>query len=143
MSSVDNIQIRQTWIEEQTEKYSKELGEAEDNAFLFLVASLLLDCAPEDIEAEDIVDGSQDKQIDFIHIEDNQDIGKADIYILQSKNTRGFSSNIVIQLKNGLDWVFERPKSEVNKIFNPSFKAKILEIRELRKEYGASNLSVK
>ncbi|NTW48760.1 MAG: AIPR family protein [Chlorobiales bacterium] len=142
MSSVDNIQIRQTWIEEQIEKYSKELGETEDNALLFLAASLLLNCAPEDIEAEDIVDGIQDKQIDFIHIEDDQ-AGKAEISIIQSKNTKGFSSNIVIQIKNGLDWIFERPKSEVNKISNPSFKAKILEIRTLRTEYGASNLSVK
>ena len=87
MSPVDNIQIRQTWIEEQTEKYSKELGESEDNAFLFLAASLLLNCAPEDIEAEDIVDGSQDKQIEIIHIEDDQEIGKAEIFIFQSFTT--------------------------------------------------------
>ena len=73
MSAVDNIKIRQNWIEEEAERCGKELGESPDTGFLYLVSSLLLDCAPADIEAEDIVDGGQDKQIDVIHIEDDRD----------------------------------------------------------------------
>ncbi len=87
-----NIAIRQTWIEEHTTKLAAELKESEDDAFLYLAASLLLGTSPDDIEAEDIVDGAQDKQVDFIHIEDNSD-GEAEIVIIQSKNTRGFGSN--------------------------------------------------
>lgn len=143
MSAVDNIKIRQTWIEEEIDKCANELGEPKDTAFLFFVASLLLDCSPEDIDAEDIVDGGQDKQIDFIHIEDDQDKGHAQITIIQSKNAKSFSSNVVVQLKNGLDWIFERPKSEINRLGNSLFKNKIEELRTLRTEYGASNLAIK
>lgn len=143
MTTVDNIAIRQTWVEEQTERYAKELKESEDDAFLYLAASILLGCAPSDIEPEDIVDGRQDKQIDFIHVEDDQEKGEAEITIVQSKNTRGFGSNIVIQIRNGLSWVFERPKQQFTKLDNESFIAKITELRQLRSEYGASNLTVR
>lgn len=143
MSSVDNIAIRQTWVEEQTERYAKELHEDEDDAFLYFVASLVLRCSPDDIESEDIVDGRQDKQIDFIHIEDDEDKSRAEITIIQSKNARGFSSNIVIQIRNGLDWIFERPRAELEKLQNISFKDKVAELRDLRTGYGASNLSVR
>ena len=113
MASADNIAIRQTWIEEHTAKLAMELNESEDDAFLYLAASLLLGTSPDEIEAEDIVDGAQDKQVDFVHIEDNHD-GEAEVIIIQSKNTRGFSSNTLIQLRNGLTWVFEKPRAQLS-----------------------------
>lgn len=143
MNIVDNIKIRQTWIEEETEKCAQEINDTEDVGFLFLVSSLLLDCSPREIEAEDVVDGGQDKQIDFIHIEDNQDKGHADITIIQAKNTKSFSSNTVIQIRNGLDWTFERPKSEIDGLDNANFKEKIKELRSLRSDYGAANITIR
>jgi len=141
---VDNFKIRQNWISEQTEYLKKELQFKKlDDAFLWLTTSLLLDSSPNEIDPEDIVDGGQDKQIDFIHIEDNQDKGFAEILIVQAKNTDGFSSNAVIGIENGLDWIFERPFNDVDKLKNTSFKNKIKEIRQLRLDYGASNLSIK
>ena len=144
MSTIDNIKIRQNWITEETERCTKDLGvKKKDVGFLFLVGSLLLDCSPDDIDAEDIVEGGQDKQIDLIHIEDDQDKGHADITILQSKNSkRGFSSNGVIKIRNGLDWIFERPKSKVKKLDNRPFKEKIEELRSIRTVYGAANLTI-
>lgn len=142
MSRTDNIKIRQTWIEEEVEKISKELDVTDGNSFLLIASSLILDCSPNEIEAEDIVDGGQDKQIDLINIEDNQDKGFANITIIQAKNTKGFSSNIAIQIRNGLDWIFERPKIEVEGISNNAFKEKIKEIRNIRSDYGAGNLKV-
>lgn len=143
MSAIDNIKIRQTWIEEEAERCAKELGESPDIGFLYLAGSLLLDCAPTDIEEEDIVDGGQDKQIDLIHIEDDSEKGHADITIIQAKKTEGFKSNIAIQIRNGLDWIFERTKAELKGIKNPAFQTKIQEIRALRTDYGASNLAVR
>lgn len=143
MINVDNIAIRQTWVEEQTDRYATELKESVDDAFMYFGASLLLGCAPADIEPEDIVDGREDKQIDFVHVEDDEDKGEAEITIIQSKNTRGFSSNVVIQIQNGLSWIFERPKQQFTKLENESFVAKITELRQLRSEYGASNLTVR
>ena len=141
---VDNFKIRQNWIEEQTLHLKKELKlKKSDEAFLWLVISLLLDISPDQIEPEDIVDGGQDKQIDFIHIDDNQDKGYAEILLVQAKNTDGFSSNAVIKIENGIDWIFERPIDDVKKLKNKSFRDKIEEIRQLRISYGASNLSIK
>lgn len=142
MAKVQNIKIRQTWIEEEIEKCAKELNLKEDDGFLYLVSSLLMDCSYADIEVEDVVDGGGDKQIDLIHIEDDQDKGHADILILQAKNATGFSSNTVIQIRNGMDWIFERPKSDLATLKNHSFRKRIEEIRALRSDYGASNLSV-
>jgi AIPR protein len=143
MVNADNIAIRQTWIEEHTSKLAKELGESEDDAFLLLAASLFLGISADEIEAEDVVDGSQDKQIDFVHIEDNSDSGEAEILIIQLKNTRGFSSNTLIQLRNGLTWIFEKPRAQLAKLDNQSFRSKISEIREIKTEYGPSNLTVR
>lgn len=143
MVNADNIAIRQTWIEEHTSKVAKELRESEDDAFLLLAASLLLGFSADEIEAEDVVDGTQDKQIDFVHIEDNSESGEAEILIIQSKNTRGFSSNTLIQLRNGLTWIFEKPRAQLAKLENESFRSKISEIREIKTEYGPSNLTVR
>jgi DNA primase large subunit len=141
MASADNIAIRQTWIEEHTTKLAAELKESEDDAFLYLAASLLLGTSPDEIEAEDIVDGAQDKQVDFIHIEDNSD-GEAEIVIIQSKNTRGFGSNTLIQLRNGLTWIFEKPRAQFSKLQNESFKSKINEVRQVKTEQCAFSMSV-
>lgn len=143
MASADNIAIRQTWIEEHTTKLAKELGESEDEAFLLLAASLFLGTSADEIETEDIVDGMQDKQIDFVHIEDNSDLGEAEVLIVQAKNTRGFSSNTLIQLRNGLTWIFEKPRAQLDKLENESFRSKISEIREIKTEYGPANVTVR
>jgi len=142
MVDVDNIKIRQTWIGEETDAIASDMNVSNDDAFMLLSGSILLDCPADEIIAEDIVDGGQDKQIDFIHIEDDQDKGYASIIIAQCKNGNGFSSNIAIQIKNGLDWVFEVPKSEIENIPNTTFKQKIFEIRELRQAYGPANIDV-
>ena len=144
MIETDNIKIRQNWVEEEAEAYATLVAEADPDAdgFMLLGAALLLGCPVDELNPEDIVDGGEDKQIDFIHIEDDQQKGHADILIAQTKCTKGFSSNTAIQMKNGLDWIFERPKSDVLSIGNEIFKQKILEIRELRRDYGASNINV-
>lgn len=140
MVDTDNIKIRQNWVEEEAELYTD--GPLTSDGFLLLAASLLLGCPVEDLDPQDIVDGGEDKQIDFIHIEDDQQKGHVEILIIQSKSTKGFSSNIAVQIKNGLSWIFERAKKDVLSLQNENFKQKILEIRELRRDYGASNLVV-
>ena len=143
MADADNIKIRQTWIEEEVEALADELKVKKDEAFLLLSVSFLLDCHSDEIAAEDIVDGGEDKQIDYIHIQDNQDKGYAEILIAQCKNTNGFSSNTAIKIKNGLDWIFEVPKQQLNSLSNNAFKQKILEVRELRRSYGAGNIQIR
>jgi hypothetical protein len=142
MSAIDNVKIRQSWIDDEILKVERETGHDPDTAFLHLASSLILECQAGDIDPADIVDGGFDKQIDLINVADDHDRGAATISIIQAKNHVGFESNIAIQMRNGLDWIFEQPRSEVEKLQNTRFKNKILEIRELRSDYGSSNLAV-
>ncbi len=111
-------------------------------AFQSFVTAMLFNVDYEDIQPEEIVDGGFDKQIDVIRVEDDDAKGSAHIHIIQAKNTGGFSSNTLIQMANGLSWIFERPMVEVNTLENNKFRDKISEVRSLRKDYGTSNISV-
>jgi hypothetical protein len=137
----NNLKIRQTWIEEHIEEIESNF-KSKDEAFLFLAASLIFDLDIESIDPEDIIEGSGDKQLDIIKITDNTEQSEAEIDIIQVKNNTGFSSNTVIQISNGLKWLFEKKKADYLKLKNAELIEKIKEIRELRKTYGASNLSV-
>ncbi|NFL33967.1 hypothetical protein FDB64_02530 [Clostridium botulinum] len=77
---------------------------------------------------ESIVDGQSDKQVDLIQIEEDE---TTTIRIIQVKNKNGFESNVVILLRNGLDWIFNREEREVLDLPNNAFKNRILEIRDV------------
>ena len=114
-----------------------------DEAFEALVTGLLFDVDFDDIEPQEKVGGAQEKQIDVIRIENDEEQSFAHIHIIQAKNhTKGFSSNTVIKMRNGLAWIFNRPAAEYTKLSNERLANKIGEIRQLRQEYGCSNLSV-
>lgn len=142
MEQVENFQIRKTFIEEQTEYLASQATDNLDEAFEFLVTSLIFDIEPEEIDAQDMIGGSQDKQMDVIRITDKEDEGSAEIEIIQAKNVNGFSSDICIKIRNGLKWMFEIPKSEYSTLKNQDLVNKIKELRELRSKYGPSNLNV-
>jgi hypothetical protein len=142
MNPADNIKIRQTWIEEEVEKIINEQEETQDKSFLMFGVASILDIQPDEIDEADITDGAQEKQIDYIHIEDNEGEGIAQITIIQAKQHNGFGSNVVIQMRNGLDWIFEHPKAEYQALNNEKFKNKIAEIRSLRSNYGPTNLRI-
>jgi len=104
--------------------------------------SLIFDVDYSAILPDEIVDATQDKQIDVIRIEEDARSGQAHIHIIQAKNSPGFSSNTLIQMKNGLDWVFSRPRAEYSQLSNRRLVNKIEEIRNLRLEYSTANLAV-
>ncbi|WP_200342553.1 hypothetical protein [Rhodovibrio sodomensis] len=104
--------------------------------------SLYFEPEDDEVPADELIDGAQEKHVDIIHIEDHPEDSHAKIYIIQTKNTKGFSSNSLILINNGLRWIFEKPKSEYENLKNSSLIAKTKEIRELRKNYGTSNLEV-
>jgi len=86
----------------------------------------------------DLVDGGQDKQIDIITIDEEDDTGT--VYLIQAKNTNSFSSNVLIQMRNGLNWVFAKPKHDVETLANTKLRDKIVEFRSLWNALGPSNL---
>jgi hypothetical protein len=136
-----NLKIRQTWIEENIDELEPNF-KTRDQAFLYLATSLIFDLDIESIDPEDIIEGSGDKQLDIIRITDNAERSEAEIDIIQVKNTNGFSSNTLIQISNGLKWLFEKRRADYLKLKNAELVEKIKEIRELRRLYGASNLSI-
>jgi hypothetical protein len=142
VDQVENFQIRKTYIEEQTEFLSQIVSDNVDEAFELLASSLVFDIDPEDVDPQDMIGGSQDKQMDIVRITENETDGSADIEIIQAKNVDGFSSDICIKIRNGLSWMFERPKEEYLKIRNSDLINKIREVRTLRSNYGPSNLNV-
>lgn len=140
---VQNIQIQQTTLEEKVQQIQALHGlSSEDKAFQALAVSLLFDVDYGSILPDEIVDATQDKQIDVIRIEEDSRAGQAHIHIIQAKNSPGFSSNTLIQMRNGLGWIFSRPKAELETLSNSRFVNKIEEIRDLRSNYSTSNLSV-
>jgi hypothetical protein len=84
--------------------------------------------------------GGQDKQIDTISIV--QDDEEALIYIINGKNTDSFSSNALIQMRNGLDWIFNKPKADVQTLTNSKFKDRINDLRSVLNGLGYSNVSI-
>lgn len=58
------------------------------------------------------------------------------------KNKKGFESNVVILLKNELDWIFNRDESEVIDLKNERFKDRILEVREVISNNSLENIYI-
>jgi hypothetical protein len=117
------------------------IGIPQDQAFERFVHSLVTGQSVHTLDPADWVDGSQDKQIDVITIEEED--GEAEIFIISAKFTGGFSSNAIIQTRNGLGWVFNRPRSEVATISNEAFRDKIYDIRSLLSGIGPANVAVR
>src|SRR5690606_26201126 len=116
---VRNLQMRQTWIEEEIEAIANEHSVSLDDAFKSFVYGLLFDVDYDAIQPDEIVDGGSDKQLDIIRIDDDPDTSSAHIHIVQCKKTTdGFSPNILIQMRNGLSWIFERPRSDYSSLSN-------------------------
>jgi hypothetical protein len=137
------MSLRKTIIDEKIEYLREASGDPRDVAFMKFAYSLLKPCEYEELEPEDVVDGTDDKQIDVISIEETAAGGEAEIMILQAKSQASFPTNYFTLMGNGLGCIFEQPKVEYQKLKNPPLVRKIDEIRSLRAALGPSNLHVR
>jgi hypothetical protein len=80
-------------------------------------------------------------KINAITIEDKG--GEGLIFISQVKKEYSFSSNEIIKIKNGLNWIFNKKKKEIQTLTNVKFKDKIQDVRNLIANLGPSNTRVK
>lgn len=134
--------IQKTIIEEKLRAFCNDNNISNiDKGFMYYVYSLYEDISYENIDENDIVDGSEDKQIDLIRIEDNEE--ELIINLYQVKKESGFSSNTLIHMKNGLKWIFELPYEQLNDNKNKKFISKIKEIRSHFAKYGMGSMIVK
>ncbi len=134
------MNLRQQIIQDHIDKTIKLLNVDKDIAFLRFSHSLITGVSVHSFDLDDFVDGGQDKQIDIITIDEASD--RADVYILQVKNTDSFSSNALIQMRNGLNWIFNKTRKDVLTLKNVEFKDKILEYRALQSNLGPSNIRI-
>jgi len=130
--------IRQQIIGDEVDRVAELLGLSQDDAFLRFVHQLLTGRSLHAFDDDDVVDGGQDKQIDAITID--ADDSAADVWVIQAKNSPSFSSNALVQMGNGLRWLLEAPKKNLDTLDNQPFKDKILEFRGVRSDLGPSNL---
>lgn len=135
------MNLRQQIVQSNIEKTSKILSTDEDAAFTRLAHSLLTDQSLHSFDDSDLVDGGQDKQIDVITIDTISD--EAYVYILQVKNTQSFESNILIQIKNGLNWIFNKSRDDISTLSNKAFKDQILNYRTVQGDIGPSNIHIR
>jgi len=133
--------LRQQIVQDHIDKASSTLGLTPDQAFQVFSHSIFMDKSIHSFSQNDNVDGGQDKQIDVVTIEDNSD--EATIFISQVKNEESFSSNCVIQIRNGLQWLFEKKISDVDTLANLKFKDKIKDYRKVQSALGPSNIYIK
>lgn len=136
------MSIRQALVDDniETVKLKLNLPQA-DEAFLRLSVSMLTNESIFDFNKQDIVDGGHDKQIDSISID--EDGGHAIITIIQSKNTQSFESDVIVKMKNGLNWIFATKRSDYQKLKNQAFIDRINDVRDIQRRLGPSNLSIR
>lgn len=132
--------LRQQIIQDRIEAIMHNLGSTKDHAFLRFAHSILTSQSIHAFDSADLVDGGQDKQIDAITIDLHPD--EATIYILQAKYTDAFSSNILIQMHNGLEWIFNKPRADVAELPNLKLRDKIYEYRSILSDLGPSNIHI-
>ena len=124
-----NIRMSQTWVEEQTALIKSEYGfKKVSDAFQALVYGLLFETDYDGIPPSEVMEGSCEKQIDVIRIDEDDDNDIVTINIIQTKFHKGFPSNTLVLMKNGLEWIFEVPEKEYKKLKNSRFVYKIEEM---------------
>lgn len=132
--------LKQQIIDQHIEGIALREKVAQDIAFIMYAHSLAMGRSSASFEMEDIVDGGQDKQIDACTIEEGN--GRVDLYITQATTTDSFSSTKLIQLGNGLRWLFEANRTELSSLPNLSLRDKILQFREVQSELGPANINI-
>ncbi len=136
------MNVRQQIVESNIEATKVNLNLPDDSdAFLIFGHSIFTDKGIHSFDEIDNVDGGQDKQIDAITIEEKG--GEGLIYISQVKNTDSFSSNDIIKIRNGLNWIFNKRKKDLDTLTNIQFKDRINDIRAMQADLGPSNIQVK
>ena len=133
--------LRQQIVEDRVDQLVNLLGVGHDIAFLRFAHALVTGRSVHSFDETEMVDGGQDKQIDVISIYEDEG-ERADVYILQGKNTGSFSSNALIGLKNGLHWIFQTPRQELKMLGNTALRDKIIELRAVQSSLGPSNIRV-
>ena len=142
MNSKAQLNQKKQVIDDQIAEIQESMGISEEVAFLRYVYSVLFNTVHDNPDFDsDLIDGGDDKQFDLIHIEEND--RQATVHLVQVKNS-GFKGTPIVQMRDGLDWIFKKPEQRYKNIKNKDLVVKIGEIRGLIEgPFGKRKLSVK
>ena len=133
--------MRKQMLEDRITKASSALGINEDEAFMRIAYALLFNTEDDIPDYDvDVVDGSGDKQIDIVRIEEFED--QAIVNLVQVKNNSKYEGNVIVQMRDALSWIFERPDDQYQGLANESLIQKISEIREIISNLTPRNVEV-
>jgi hypothetical protein len=96
-------------------------------AFVDLSSSIICDC---DIQNEDITDGNDDKGIDSVFVVSNEQGKFINVLNCKSSESDDFAERDLRDLKEGLQYLFEKSKTEYIRLDNKNLLTKIEGIRE-------------
>ncbi len=133
--------MRKQMLEDRIKNVTSILGINDDEAFMHIAYALLFNTEDDGSDYEvDVVDGSGDKQIDIVRIEELQEL--VTIHLVQIKNSSKYEGTVVVQMRDALSWIFERPEEQYKNLSNESLVQKIGEIREILSNITAKNVEV-
>ena len=142
MAKETAFNIRKQLLQDRIEQVKNNLLIDDDTSFMRVVYAIIFNTNYDDPQyEEDVVDGAGDKQIDIINIRMIDSF--IDVTVLQVKNSENYKETIMLQLKDGLQWMFEKDIKHLNSISNDILRDKILEIRELSKIHGLKKFNLK
>jgi len=139
--SAINLEIEQ--VEKQFFSGEKDDARRRGNAFQYLCLVTLCDLNfndINDIEDEDIIDGSDEEGVDIIHLDKSETSIVISIFNCKSSEKNNYSSKDITQLKTGLDYIFEEKEGVYQKLENFKLKKKIEDIREEKEKVAEVNI---
>src|SRR5947207_5625235 len=141
MTNQVTTEMRKQMLEDRIKKVSSLLGIPEDEAFMHIAYALLFNTEDDVPDYDvDVIDGSGDKQIDIVRVEEFED--QAVINLVQVKNNNKYEGNVIVQMRDALSWIFERPDDQYQGLANESLVQKISEIREIISNLTPRNVEV-
>jgi len=142
MTDQSSLALRKQMLEDRIRNISLDLGISEDKAFMHVAYAWLFNTSYDDPDYDtDLVDGSGDKQIDIIKIDESE--GQAVIHLVQVKNTNRYEGTVVVKMRDGLSWVFKRPEGQYKALSNKDLVVKIGDIHEVLGRLTVRNVELK
>ncbi|MEQ9505395.1 MAG: AIPR family protein [Hyphomonas sp.] len=138
-----SLELKRQFLEDELELFADESGLTPDVAFMHWFYRVYFDLdEDEDVPADEIVDGTGERQVDLFRIDIDDAEQRSHIWIVQNKVSQGFGANTVSLMKTGLDFIFKVKREKVLALKNKRFRQKILETRDIIKQYGNNNIVV-
>ncbi len=141
MTNPNVLNMHKQMLEDRIRNVTSNLSIQDSEAFMRVAYALIFDTdySTPDYDV-DVIDGSGDKQIDIVKVEESDD--QAIIHLIQIKNNSSYEGTVIVQMREALHWIFERPVEQYETLSNEAFVQKIEEIREVLYRLTPKNVEV-